>query len=125
MTKNEENHSEPVWNQAELLERVDNDQELLIELLAIFQEDFPRTVKSLEEAVAARDLKNTASLSHTLKGMLSNLGGTRAAAAAAKLEKLASSAEGKAPLKDAFDALQREAASLVPELDAYIVGVRR
>ena len=107
------------------MERVDNDQELLIELLTIFQEDFPRTMQSLEESVAARDLKNTASLSHTLKGMLSNLGGTRAATAAAKLEKLASSADNKAPLKDAFAALQCEAASLVPELDAYMAGVRR
>jgi HPt (histidine-containing phosphotransfer) domain-containing protein len=75
MKKKEENLSEPVWNQAELLDRVDHDQELLRELLTIFRTDFPRTIHSLEAAVAGGDLKNSASLSHALKGMLSNLGG--------------------------------------------------
>ncbi|MGB2652175.1 MAG: Hpt domain-containing protein, partial [Candidatus Acidiferrum sp.] len=117
--------AKPIWNQAELLDRVDNDRELLRELLGIFKEDFPRTIRSLEEAVAAGDLKNSASLSHSLKGMLSNLGGTRAAEAAAKLEKLASSAGQNGSLKDALSALQSEAASLVPELDAYMTEVRR
>ncbi len=124
MTKREEGNSSPVWNQAELLERVDNDQELLRDLLAIFKEDFPRTIRSLEAAVHGADLKSTATLSHTLKGMLSNLGGTRAAAAAAKLEQMANAGE-KAPLRDALDALQREAASLLPELDAYMAEVQR
>ncbi|MGB2624893.1 MAG: Hpt domain-containing protein [Candidatus Acidiferrum sp.] len=125
MKKNEESAAKPIWNQAELLDRVDNDRELLRELLGIFKEDFPRTIRSLEEAVAAGDLKNSASLSHSLKGMLSNLGGTRAAEAAAKLEKLASSAGQNGSLKDALSALQSEAASLVPELDAYMTEVRR
>jgi hypothetical protein len=44
MNKTEEGFSEPVWNLAELLERVDNDHELLRELLNIFKEDFPQTI---------------------------------------------------------------------------------
>ncbi len=125
MKKNEESVARPIWNQAELLDRVDNDQELLRELLGIFKEDFPRTIHSLEEAVAAGDMKNSASLSHSLKGMLSNLGGMRAAEAAAKLEKLASSAGENGSLKEALGALQSEAASLLPEVDAYMTEVRR
>ncbi len=125
MKNNEESLLIPVWNQAELLERVDNDQELLRELLTIFKEDFPRTVRSLEAAVAAGDLKNSASLSHTLKGMLSSLGATRAATAAAKLEQLASTDAGNTLLRDAFESLQNEGASLLPELDAYMMEVRR
>lgn len=124
MNKSEESISEPVWNLAELLERVDNDQELLRDLLNIFKEDFPRTMRSLETAVAEADLKNAARLSHTLKGMLSSLGGVRAAAAAARLEVIASAGES-ASLKTAFGALEREGASLVPELDAYKAEVRR
>jgi HPt (histidine-containing phosphotransfer) domain-containing protein len=122
MKMNEESASKPAWNLADLLDRVDNDQELLRELLTIFKEDFPRTIQSLESAVAHGDSKNTASLSHTLKGMLSNLGGTRAAAAAAKLEETANAGE-KTLLRDAFDALEVEAASLIPELDAYMSEV--
>lgn len=123
MNKNEESLSGPVWNLAELLERVDNDQELLRDLLTIFKEDFPLTMKSLELAVAAEDLKNSARLCHTLKGMLSSLGGQRTAAAAARLEVMASAGEA-ASLKDALDVLKHEAASLQPELDAYMSEVR-
>ena len=124
MNNQKQTLAEPAWNHAELLERVDNDRELLRELLIIFKEDFPRTMRSLESAVAAADLKNAARLSHTLKGMLSSLGGARAAAAASKLEELASAGE-TAPLKSAFDALESQAASLLPELDAYLTEVRR
>ena len=50
---------EPAWNQAELLERVDNDRELVLELLAIFKEDFPRTILSLEAAMSSGNLENS------------------------------------------------------------------
>ncbi len=124
MDKTEEGISGPVWNLAELLERVDNDQELLRDLVNIFKEDFPRTMRLLESAIAVADLKNAARLSHTLKGMLSSLGGVRTAAAAAKLEVMASAGES-ASLKSVFDTLEREGASLLPELDAYMAEVRR
>jgi HPt (histidine-containing phosphotransfer) domain-containing protein len=116
--------SEPAWNHAELVERVDNDQDLLRELLTIFKEDFPRTMRSLESAVAAADVKNASRLSHTLKGMLLSLGARRAAAAASKLEELAAAGENTS-LKDAFGDLEREGANLLPELDAYMSEVRR
>lgn len=125
MKKNEESLTEPVWNTADLLERVDNDQELLRELLTIFSKDFPRTAQSLEKAVAAGDMENAALLSHSLKGMLSNLGGMRAAAAAGELEKIALTGKNQSSLREALEALQREAASLVPELEAYMAEVRR
>jgi two-component system sensor histidine kinase/response regulator len=124
MNKTEEGISGPVWNLAELLERVDNDQELLLDLVNIFKEDFPRTMRLLESAIAVADLKNVARLSHTLKGMLSSLGGVRTAAAAAKIEVMASAGES-ASLKSVFDTLEREGASLLPELDAYMAEVRR
>jgi two-component system sensor histidine kinase/response regulator len=123
MNKNDEGHSEHVWNLAELLERVDNDQELLRELLNIFKEDFPQTMRGLQSAVDAEDLKNSSRLSHTLKGMLSSLGAIRAAAAAAKLEALSSAGE-TAPLEGAFHALEAEAHRLLPELEAYMAEVR-
>jgi two-component system sensor histidine kinase/response regulator len=118
-----ESLSEPVWNLPELLERVDNDQELLRDLLNIFKADFPLTMRSLESAVALGDLKDTARLGHTLKGMLSSLGGVRTAAAAARLEVIATAGE-TASLKVALEALKCEAASLLPELAAYMGEVR-
>jgi HPt (histidine-containing phosphotransfer) domain-containing protein len=124
MNSSKETQPEAAWNYAELLERVDNDQELLRELLTIFKEDFPRTMRSLESAVAASDLKNAARLSHTLKGMLSSLGATRAAQAASKIEELAFAGE-TVSLQGAFDALGCQTASLLPEIDAYMAEVRR
>jgi HPt (histidine-containing phosphotransfer) domain-containing protein len=116
--------SEPAWNHAELLKRVDNDEDLLRELLTIFKEDFPGTMRSLESAIAVADLKNVSRLSHTLKGMLSSLGARRAATAASKIEELAGVGE-TVSLKDGFAALEREAASLLAELDGFQSEVRR
>ncbi len=124
MNKKEEGLSEPVWNLPELLERVDNDQVLLRELLDIFKEDFPQTLRSLQTAVTAEDLKSSSRLSHTLKGMLSSLGAVRAAAAASRLEALSAAGE-TASLRAALKALESEGESLVPELDAYMTEVRR
>ena len=124
MNKKEDGLPEPVWNVAELLERVDNDQDLMRELLNIFKEDFPQSLQSLKTAVTFGDLKSASRLSHTLKGMLSSLGATRAAAAASQLEALSSAGE-TVPLRDALSALESEADRLLPELDAYMPEVRR
>jgi HPt (histidine-containing phosphotransfer) domain-containing protein len=124
MNNKDEGLPEPVWNVAELLERVDNDQELLRELLTIFMEDFPQPFQSLKFAVMAGDLKGASRLSHTLKGMLSSLGATRAAAAASQLEAL-SAARETVTLREALSALESEADKLLPELDAYMPEVRR
>jgi HPt (histidine-containing phosphotransfer) domain-containing protein len=124
MNKKEESLSEPVWNVAELVERVDNDHDLLRELLIIFKEDFPRSFQSLKSAVIAGDVKSSSRLSHTLKGMLSSLGATRAAAAASQLEALSSAGE-TASLRDALNTLESEADRLLQELEAYMPEVRR
>lgn len=68
-------------NLPELLARVDNDREFLCDLISIFEEEFPRYLKSLRDAVARSDSAEVVSVSHTLKGMLSNLAASRAAAA--------------------------------------------
>jgi two-component system, sensor histidine kinase and response regulator len=114
--------AKPVWNLSELLVRVDHDQELLRDLLNIFQEDFPRAMASLRSAVATADCKKAASLSHSLKGMLSNLAAANASAAAAELERLAH-AGNESALNTALANLEREASWLVPEIEAYMAEV--
>jgi two-component system sensor histidine kinase/response regulator len=123
MNKKEEGLSEPVWNLPELLERVDNDQILLRELLDIFKEDFPQTMRSLKTAVTAGDLKSSSRLSHTLKGMLSSFGATRAAAAASKLEAL-SSVGDTTSLHAALGRPGKRRGESLPR-DAYMTEVRR
>ena len=109
----------------ELLSRVDNDRELLLDLMSIFKEDFPRHVRELNDVIAARDLKKMAVVSHTLKGMLANLAVTRAAAAAAKLEQLGRDNATGPEIADALRAFQREVQGLLPEMEAYMAEVQR
>ncbi len=107
----------------ELLARVDNDRELLHDLLAIFKEEFPRHLQALRDGVALGDCKQTAAVSHTLKGMLSNLAVTRAAASAAQLEQLARGEDSKS-LKEALAAFEKEVHGLLPEMEAYMAEVQ-
>jgi len=123
MQKRDEAQPRQVWNLADLLTRVDNDQELLQDLLGIFKEEFPRIKQSLQASVAAGDLKSVTSLSHALRGMLANIGGERTSAAAARLEELASTSQ-KCSLQEALEALEDEAASLLSQLEAYKAEVR-
>jgi HPt (histidine-containing phosphotransfer) domain-containing protein len=113
----------PTIDFPELLERVDNDRELLVDLMGIFKEDFPRHMKELAGVVVARDLKKVAVVSHTLKGMLANLAVTRAASAAAKLEHLAHDG-AESSIAQAFAAFEREVHGLLVEMDAYMSEVR-
>jgi len=73
MNKAQDVSQEPRINLPELLFRLDDDRELLRELLAIFKEDFPQHLHAFRDAVASQDMKQTKTVSHTLKGMLSNL----------------------------------------------------
>jgi len=118
------NHSAAsMLNLPELLSRIDNDRELLCELLSIFKEEFPVYVKSLESAVHSKNVAEIANVSHTLKGMLSNLAVTRASASAARLERLARAGE-TASLRDAFAAFQRDVHGLLPEMESYLTEAR-
>ena len=114
---------EPMVNVAELLARVDNDAELLRELIAIFKVEFPRHLCALREAAGQENLKNIQKSAHTLRGMLSNLGTTRAAAAAARLEQLGDSSDGTA-LKSALALFESEVTGLLPELEACVAKAK-
>jgi two-component system, sensor histidine kinase and response regulator len=118
MTPKGDHSSQRAVNRDELLTRVENDHELLGELIVIFKEDFPRLLQSLQQSVARRDMKNVQATSHALKGMLSGLAVTQAAATASRLEQMGR--EGKTSgLADALTLLESEVGQLLPELDAY------
>jgi len=122
MRNNEIQTPNLVWDRAGVFNRVDNDRELLLEILGLFKEDFPPALAALRSAVQSADLQASSALSHKLKGMLSNLGGVAAAAAASRLESFASAKDAHS-LPDALAALERESQDLVHELDAYLVEV--
>jgi HPt (histidine-containing phosphotransfer) domain-containing protein len=117
MTRQRDRSSQVAVNLTELLVRVDNDHDLLCELIGIFKEEFPHLLESLRQFVVRGDLKNVEVTSHALKGMLSGLSVTRAAALAAGIEQMAR--EGKTSgLSEALARFESEVADLLPELDA-------
>lgn len=111
------------FNLAGLLERVENDHELLQNLLEIFLRDFPHYLRILKEAVTGAEMQQVRAVSHTLKGMLCNLAMDRAAARAGYLEKLGRDGE-KAEVEEAFVLFEQEVAGLLPELDKYLREAR-
>jgi HPt (histidine-containing phosphotransfer) domain-containing protein len=118
MTRKCDRSSQGAVNLGELLTRVENDHELLCELIGIFKEDFPRLLQSLQQSVAREDMKHVEATSHALKGMLSGLSVTQAAATASRLEQMGR--EGKTSgLTSALTLLENEVADLLPELNAY------
>ena len=125
MTNTNQPSNESAIDFPELLARVDNDRELLLDLMSIFKEDFPRHVRELTDVIAAHDLKKMTVVSHTLKGMLANLAVTRATSAAAKLEQLGREGAAESDIAEAHRAFQREVQGLIPEMEAYMAEVQR
>jgi len=118
MTQQDDHSLHGAVNLGELLTRVENDHELLCELIGIFKRDLPCLLQSLQKFVAREDMKNVEATSHALKGMLSGLSVTQAAATASRLEQMGR--EGRtSELTDALTLLESELADLLPELDMY------
>ncbi len=107
---------------AELMARVENDQELLRDLLMISKEELPKHLQALREAVQSGDGTRVASAAHMLKGMLANLAANHATESAAGLERLGRSGE-KAGFEGALVAFERDVQSLLRELDDCMTGV--
>jgi HPt (histidine-containing phosphotransfer) domain-containing protein len=106
----------------ELLERVENDRELMRDLLSIFKEEFPRRHQALRDAIESLDAPRVVLESHALKGMLANLAAVEAAEAAARLESLARNGEtGK--FRESFAHFESVASALSRQADLYLAEV--
>ena len=105
----------------ELLARVDNDRELLVELLTLFQEDFPRLRDELHAAVDAGNQNQAEKAAHTLKGMLANLSIKHAAQLAASVE-IAVRAGDAQEIQKAMAGFDREETGLLAAIESFISG---
>ena len=65
--------SEEILDLAEVMDRVQDDKELLLELFDIFISDYSEKRRLLEKAVAANDIDQIVSISHSLKGASGNI----------------------------------------------------
>jgi two-component system sensor histidine kinase/response regulator len=102
---------ESPFDEAGVLDRIENDLGLLAELVKLFGAESRRMLGELRAALHAGDGKAIEILAHTLRGSAANLGGVTAARAALTVELMGR--EGDLAGADAgLAALERESASL-------------
>lgn len=106
----------------ELLERTENDRELMRDLLTIFKEEFPQRHQALREAIESLNATHVVMESHALKGMLSNLAAVEAAAAVAELERLGRHNETSKFL-ESFSHFEAIAKELSRQVEAFMAEV--
>ncbi|OGX05957.1 MAG: hypothetical protein A2Z88_02690 [Omnitrophica WOR_2 bacterium GWA2_47_8] len=80
--------SDDILDLKEALERVQDDQALLLELFDIFTEDFPQKRTQLDMAVKTKNSMEVRHIAHALKGASSNLSARKIYTSLAKLEKM-------------------------------------
>ncbi len=109
----------PRLNYSDLIARMENDRALVCDLLQIFKDEFPRELRSLQEAVACGDMKTVKRLGHTLKGMLLMLTFGRAAHAARQIEALGEQGTLER-IPELLAGLEHEAGLAAAELESCI-----
>lgn len=95
------------WDRTAALNRLEGDESLLHELIAIFFEDYPKLSDRLWQALARSDLTAVRETAHSLKGSLAYIGFTDAADLALEIEK-ASRTKDAAKAAGLADALMTE-----------------
>jgi CheY-like chemotaxis protein len=65
---------EPPIDLPAALRIVDGNHDLLLDLIDMFLEDYPKSVEELQEAITAGDAQRTERLAHSLKGAVSSFG---------------------------------------------------
>ena len=111
------------WDIQELLQRLDNDQGFLCELLRIFREDSQANLQKAKSALAEGNFLGLMRAAHTMKGMLRNLSMNRAAETAFALE--TTSRQGKGNEAGALlSQLEQAVAELLPKVEAQLAEVK-
>jgi CheY-like chemotaxis protein len=94
------------------LRAVDGDKAMLVDLVGVFLEDYPKSLAALQTAVAAQDAYQVERLAHSLRGAIATFGAKTAYTLANELETLGRAGQlDAAPsilqqLEDALEALK-------------------
>ena len=123
MTEISEGPSEQV-DRVSLLERVEGDQELLTEMIHLFQGDAPNLLAGMRDALQRGDMTVLERSAHSLKGAASNLSAEATTAAALQLEKDAKNKDAEAAQKSLLE-VERAVERLLPALAELCQGVTK
>ena len=89
-----------IINEKELMLHFEGDEELIGELLEVFETSYPETLASLKKSLTEKSIKDLELHAHTMKGMVSNFFSKELKDAAFELEKMGR--EGKIENENQF-----------------------
>jgi HPt (histidine-containing phosphotransfer) domain-containing protein len=113
--------TDPAINHDELLERVDNDTELLRDLVELFLDDLQERLDGIDDAIKQDDLNLLHECAHALKGSVANFAASAALEAATRLTEMAR--EGRCDgLGEAVQALNAEMKRVRTELEKIVAS---
>jgi CheY-like chemotaxis protein/HPt (histidine-containing phosphotransfer) domain-containing protein len=101
-------NGQPILDRADLLERLDGDEELAREVLEVFVADIPAKISALRQAIEGGETKEVGDLVHMVKGAGRNISAKAFQAMACEIEEAAKSGD-----------LDR-ASRLIPELENHL-----
>ncbi len=104
----------------EVLERVQDDWELLLELIEIFLEDCPQKLLALKSAAENKDFNQIKEVSHALKGSSANLAAKRINALFIQIENM-----GKSQDVTGFPETLQQAQGEIERLRGYLVELKK
>ena len=111
--------NEQVLDLKEVLERVQDDRELLLELLDIFFEDYPKKMKDIRTALQKKDTAQIQDLAHSMKGASGNVSAKKIHASFLAIVQMAKNSNFKA-MEDSLGVLDGQFA----ELQSYCAQVK-
>jgi HPt (histidine-containing phosphotransfer) domain-containing protein len=110
--------SEPI-DLPDVMERVQDDKELLLDLFDIFQEDFVAKSAALKKAIADNDMQKVKEVAHSVKGASGNISAKGMYATALQIEQSAKE-ENMAGVGDLASELDKQFA----QVQAYIIKIK-
>ena len=104
----------------EVLQRVQNDRELLIELFNIFFEDCPGKMSNLKSAVQKKDFNSIRDIAHSMKGASGNISAKKIHNSFFKIEQM-----GKNSDLNGIDGLIKDLEEQIKELKKITLQVEQ
>ncbi len=112
--------SEVIFDYEEVMERVQDDKELLLELLDLFLDDFKEKRISLTASVQDNDFENIRGIAHSLKGASGNISAKALREILLQLEE-----KGKDETMDGIEDLLAQLDKSFEELNSHLDGVKQ
>ena len=109
------------FDEKELLERVDNDWDFLVETVQMLSSDGPALVDEIRRAAVSGDAARVGRAAHALKGMVSNFCSPAAHGSALAVEQIGKGGD-LSPVPPALDALERDVNALIADLSSFLAG---